>query len=106
MEIRNEELILADSRFFHVSGLQITDDFIFDVKTLEERPYEFDDRVHFSISFEMNLNLDTAEREVYHFLDWIGDLGGLLDGVNAICLVCVVFFTYKTYDNYMASKLF
>ena len=29
-----------------------------------------------SLSFEMNLDLDVAEREVYSALDWIRSLGG------------------------------
>ena len=60
-----------------------------------ERPYEFNDRVHYTISYEMNLNMITADREVYHALDWLGDLGGLFDGLRGMCAVCVALLTYK-----------
>ena len=31
-----------------------------------------------SISYEIDLNLYVAERTVYTFLDWLGDVGGLM----------------------------
>ena len=44
----------------------------------ETRAYEFDDLAHITISYEMDLNLHVASRTVYTFLDWLGDVGGLM----------------------------
>ena len=52
---------------------------VFEVMHQGERPYEFRDRVHWTIAYEMSLNLRTYDREVYHSLDWLGDMGGLYD---------------------------
>ena len=42
------------------------------------RPYEFVDRVHLSISYELDLNKQVFDRAVYTVLDWLGDIGGLM----------------------------
>ena len=76
---------------------------IYDVVHIGERPYEFNDTVHYTISFEMNLNLATADREVYHALDWLGDMGGLFDGLRIILSSVVLILTYKSYDTYMVA---
>lgn len=54
----------------------------------------------------MNLNLATVDREVYHVLHWVGDLGGLFDGLIIIFKGIVTFLTYKTYETYMVSQLY
>ena len=73
--------------------LTITDINIFTTVQMFSRAYEFPDRVHLSISYEMDLNLHVAERTVYTFLDWLGDVGGLMGilfdfgGLIVMCLV-------------------
>ena len=79
---------------------------IFDVLRAEERPYEFSDRVQLSLSYEMSLNLRTYDREVYNFLDWLGDIGGLYDGLRGIFMIFLSVLTYKRYDTYMVSQLY
>ena len=54
----------------------------------------------------MCLDLEQAEREVYHILDWIGDLGGLYDGLKIFLSGILYFITYKMYDSYMVAHLF
>ena len=39
-------------------------------------------------------------------LDWIGDLGGLFDGLKLFTLGLIAFFNYNLYDSYMVSQLF
>ena len=51
---------------------------IFTTKQTTSRPYEFPDKVHLSISYEMSLDLHVSERTVYTILDWLGDVGGLM----------------------------
>ena len=79
---------------------------IFSIKEIGERPYEHWDKVHKSLSFEMSQNLATVDREVYTALDWVGDLGGLFDGLSLIFSLVLAILTYKNYDTYMVAKLF
>ena len=79
---------------------------IFSIHDRGERPYEFKDRVHKTLSFEMSTNLATVDREVYTGLDWVGDLGGLFDGLKLMFSSVLAILTYKNYDTYMVAKLF
>ena len=79
---------------------------IFSVEKRGIRPYEFNDRIHHNISYEMSLNLKTADREVYHVLAWLGDMGGLFDGLKGLFALAVAILTYQRYDTYMVAQLF
>ena len=48
------------------------------------RPYEYDDQVQLSLSYEFNLDLSRVDRDVYNLLDWLGDVGGLRDALFII----------------------
>ena len=54
----------------------------------------------------MSLDLRTYDREVYNFLDWLGDLGGLYDGIRGIFMIFLAVMTYQRYDTYMVSRLY
>ena len=54
----------------------------------------------------MSLDLRTYDREVYNFLDWLGDVGGLNDGLRGIFMLFLSVLTYKRYDSYMVSQLY
>ena len=54
----------------------------------------------------MHLNIRTYDREVYNALDWLGDLGGLYDGLRGILLIFLGILTYKRYDNFMVAQLY
>ena len=56
-----------------------------------------------TLSFEMNLDLDVAEREVYSALDWIRSLGGFQRGLRTIFSLLLLIMTYKHYETYMVS---
>lgn len=76
-KIAVSEVLLQDQRWMHLD--ELTEDFV-EVFTTEQgsvRPYEFPDNVHFSMSYEMDLNKYVIERTVYTSLDWLGDVGGL-----------------------------
>ena len=80
---------------------------IFSITRTGDRPFEFSDtRVHMAISYEMNLDLIHTEREVYSLFDWVGDLGGLHDGIRLFFVACIAFFNYNHYSAYMVSQLF
>ena len=54
----------------------------------------------------MSQDLITVDREVYSILDWLGDLGGLFEGLFLGCGLIMFIATYKAYDSYMVSQLF
>ena len=43
------------------------------------RPYNWNSTVHVAYVFEMEMDKYTIERTVYTSLDWLGDVGGLMD---------------------------
>lgn len=79
---------------------------IFDILRTVTRPYQFKDNIQYTLSYEMSLNLRTYDREVYNFLDWLGDLGGLYDGIRGIFMIFLGVMTYQRYDTYMVSRLY
>ena len=56
-----------------------------------------------SISYEMSLDLLVTEREVYSVLDYIGDLGGLFDGLKLFFIGLISCFNYNLYSSYMVA---
>ena len=105
-EIQIQELNLQD-RPLQFSSLTEQDMEIFTISKTGDRPFEFDNsRVHMALSYEMNLDLIYTEREVYSLFDWVGDLGGLHDGVRLFFVACIAFFNYNYYSAYMVSQLF
>ena len=71
-----------------------------------ERPYEFYDNVHVGIVYEINLDRRRIQRSVYSLLDWIGDVGGLLEAMFVVFSVLIVIYQYKTFEIYMIHNLF
>ena len=59
-----------------------------------------------TLSFEMNLDLEVTEREVYSLLDWIRSLGGFQRGLRTIFSLFLMVLTYKNYETYMVSQLY
>ena len=76
-EVSNKEIKLQDSRLFQLSKYSQETVMAFDIIEKGKRPplAAFGIPVE-TLSFEMNLDLDVAEREVYSLLDWIRSLGG------------------------------
>ena len=79
---------------------------IFNVRTLEVRPYEFPDDIHLSVSYEFDLDFHRIDRETYNSLDWLGDLGGLKEALAGLFGAIYVLFHYQTFENYLVSQLF
>ena len=79
---------------------------IFNIRTLEVRPYEFADDIHMSVSYEFDLDFYRIDRETYNSLDWLGDLGGLKEALMGLLWVFYTLFHYQTFENYLVSKLF
>ena len=70
------------------------------------RPYEFPDDTHMSVSFEFNLSLNRVDRTVYSILDWIGDIGGLREGLTIILAFTFGVFKFSPFEHYMVEQLY
>lgn len=46
--------------------------------------------MHLQITFEFDLTLYRIDRDVYSILDWVGDVGGLNEGLFLILKVFLI----------------
>lgn len=67
---------------------------IFGINHSTTRPYEFPDSVHCQITFELNLDLKVIDRQVYSVLDWLGDIGGLVEALFFIGSTALIAATF------------
>jgi len=58
-----------------------------------------------SISISRGLDLKVHKRKTYSLLDWIGDVGGLLDGMYLIGEIIVTGYSVSSLESYLASAL-
>ena len=65
------------------------------------RPYEFTDRVHLQITWEFDLNLYRVDRDVYSILDWIGDVGGLSEGLVIGLGAILTLLNFKRFEHFL-----
>ena len=54
----------------------------------------------------MNLNLETADRDVFNAFDWVRELGGFTRGLRTIFSLMLIVITYRNYETYMVSHLY
>ena len=52
------------------------------------------------------MNLYRVDREVYSLLDWIGDIGGLMEGLLLIFGVLLAAIQFNKFDHYMIESLY
>lgn len=59
------------------------------------------------LSLELNLNLDRGSwnRQTYSFLDWLGDLGGLLDALFYLAQGLLIPFQSFTFNSKLLTTL-
>ena len=62
--------------------------------------------MHLQITFEFDLNLYRIDRDVYSLFDWIGDLGGLLEGLSIIMAFILSLLHYRQFEHFMIEKLY
>ena len=43
---------------------------------------------------------------MFSLLDWIGEVGGLLEALFVLFSVLITFYNYKTFENYMVQNLY
>ena len=70
------------------------------------RPYEFSDRMHQQITFEFDRTLYRVDRDVYSILDWIGDVGGLNEGVCVGLTFILTLLQFHKFDHYLIERLY
>ena len=105
-KIRVTELNLQDGRLMHLDEMTEYAPMIFTTVYHAIIPYEFEDDVHLSISYEMDLNMHVAERTVYTFLDWLGDVGGLMGIVFDAGALLLMFFLGNGLNYILISHVF
>ena len=54
----------------------------------------------------MNLDLETADRDVYNTLDWVREIGGLIKGLKIFSSLVLLVLHIKNIENYMISHLY
>lgn len=62
--------------------------------------------MHISITFEMDLDLQVIDRQVYNVLDWVGDIGGLGEGLFFMSITLLSVVHFGALDNQVISELF
>ena len=75
-EVNNKEVRLQDSRWYSLSQYSRETFMTFDILETGSRATKYGSGRGQVLSFEMNLDLRTAERDVYNALDWVRTLGG------------------------------
>ena len=81
-------------------------DNVFKVNEDQKRPYEIDDDVQIQVAFEFNLDLIVIDRQVYSFLDWLGDIGGLGEACFFIGGAMVMIFNKDQFNSLLVSAMF
>jgi len=79
---------------------------VFKLEQVDKRPYEFENSIHISLTFEVDLDLKQIDRQVYNMLDWIGDIGGLGEGLFFISYAILGVVHFGALDNWIISELF
>ena len=79
---------------------------IFSIRQGEVRPYDYFDSVQLSITFELDRDLRVVKRNVYIFMDWLGDIGGLAGSLYALFGALVIIFQYKIVYSFIGQNTF
>ena len=58
------------------------------------------------MTYEFDLDLHRIDRDVYSILDWIGDVGGLREGLFIILSMVLGFLNYSTFEHFMIKNLY
>ena len=78
----------------------------FAIKELRERPYEQDDKIHVSISIEMDLDRYIVKWNTYTVLDWLSDIGGLYIAAAVVLAFIMSLIKVNSLDNFIVSQIY
>ena len=59
-----------------------------------------------SVEINMSQDLITWNRQTYSLLDFIGDLGGLLDGLKYVCAIIIAPFSAFSIQSLLLTSIF
>ena len=79
---------------------------IFKITSQNQRPYEFPDGNQVVVSYEVSLDRIKIQRIVFSFLEWLGDVGGLLEILFISFSLVYMVFHYQTFEEYLVEKLY
>ena len=58
------------------------------------------------MTFEFDLSLYRIDRDVYSILDWIGDIGGLSEGLVIFFSGLIALMSFNNFDHHMIEYLY
>ena len=53
------------------------------------------------LSYEFDLDMYVINRDTYTSLNWLGDIGGLGEGISIIFGFIIALFNYNTFEDYL-----
>ena len=71
----------------------------------KDRPYEFNDLSHLQITYELDLTQHRIDRDVYSMLDWVGDVGGLNEGLKLIFALIIACLNFNKFEHFLIEHL-
>lgn len=104
-KVQLTDLNLQDT-YYQFSGLTEDEIRIFQNLHVNNRPYEFPDNVHLQVTFEFDLTLYRVDRDVYSLLDWVGDVGGLNEGLYIGFKIVLGLFQFMVLEHLLIEKLY
>ena len=79
---------------------------MFQVEKGPTRLYDFDDNVQLVVTYELDRDLRIIRRNVYTFLDLLGEIGGLSGALISLFSAFVIIFRYRAFIGYMSNETF
>ena len=73
----------------------LDEDVGFQTEIVEKRSMPYENRFWNAITYELSLHRKEYNRRVYNFLDFLGDLGGLMAIIGKIFVPFVALLTYR-----------
>ena len=58
------------------------------------------------VTYEFDLDLYRVDRDVYSILDWIGDVGGLREGLFILFSIIFGFLNFNKFEHFMIEHLY
>ena len=62
--------------------------------------------MHLQVTFEFDLTLYRIDRDVYSILDWVGDVGGLNEGLFLILKVFLIAMQFNDFQHFLIQHLY
>lgn len=103
--VKLTELELQDD-YYQFSALTEDKKMIFSNDYEMRRSYENSDRVQMQVQWEFDLTLYRIDRDVYSILDWIGDVGGLSEGLVIGLGAALSLVNFYRFDHYLIEQLY